>query len=166
VSFAALYADEIDLPGAGFIFTTYAVMILGYRLLGARIPDRYGAVPVARLSLVALGGGLLVVASWPSAAVLYSGVVLLAFGMALNFPALLSLVVNQASPADRAFAVASISVFFDLAFAGGAIAMGVVVAVGSERWAFAVGGLCALAGLIPLRQMASHGPRTDSTVTA
>jgi MFS family permease len=150
VSFVALYADGIDLPGAGWVFTTYAVLIMCFRLAGARVPDRVGAARVAAASLVALGAGLLVVASWASPIALYGGVVIFAMGMAMNFPALLALVVNRAGPADRAFAVASISVFFDLAFAGGAVVMGAVVALTSERWAFAFGGLCALLGLVPL----------------
>ena len=40
--------------------------------------------------------------------------------------------------------------FFDLAFAGGAVAIGLVVAATSERWGFAFGGVCALLGLVPL----------------
>ena len=150
VSFVALYADGIDLPGAGWVFTTYAVLIMCFRLAGARVPDRVGAARVAAASLVALGLGLLVVSSWASVFALYGGVVIFSLGMAMNFPSLLALVVNRAGAADRAFAVASISVFFDLAFAGGAVVMGIVVALSSERWAFAFGGVCALLGLIPL----------------
>jgi MFS family permease len=150
VSFVALYADGIDLPGAGWVFTTYAVLILCFRLVGARVPDRLGPARVAAASLVALGAGLLVVSAWATAAALYGGVVIFSMGMAMNFPALLTLVVNRAGPADRAFAVASISIFFDVAFAGGAVVMGAVVALTSERWAFAFGGLCALLGLVPL----------------
>ena len=151
MSFVALYAeDELGLAGAGWVFTTYAVLILVVRVVGARVADRFGSLRVAGASLVALGAGLLVVAAWASPVGLYSGVIVFSAGMALNFPALLAFVVNRAADADRAFAVASITVFFDVAFAAGAAVMGVIVAVSSERWAFAAGGLCALAGLVPL----------------
>jgi MFS family permease len=169
VSFVVLYADGIDLPGAGWVFTTYAVLIVCFRLAGARVPDRIGPARVAAASLVALGAGLLVVSAWASAAGLYGGVVIFSMGMAMNFPALLALVVNRAGPAERAFAVASISVFFDVAFAGGAVVMGAVVALSSERWAFAFGGLCALLGLIPLavgeRRAAVTSPSSPSPGT-
>ncbi|MCP4227044.1 MAG: MFS transporter [Actinomycetia bacterium] len=69
----------------------------------------------------------------------------------MNFPALMALVVNRAHPNDRAFVVASLSVFFDLAFAVGALVIGFAVVLANERAAFAVGGVCAIAGLIPLR---------------
>jgi predicted MFS family arabinose efflux permease len=104
--------------------------------------------------LVAIGAGLLVVAAVPVAAGLYLGVIVFAAGMSMNFPALMALVVNRANPNDRAFAVASLSMFFDLAFALGALVIGVVVALSNERAAFAVGGLFAVAGLVPLRMSA------------
>jgi MFS family permease len=164
VSFVTLYAeDQLDLAGAGWVFTTYAVLILVVRVAGARLADQFGPLRVAAVSLVALGTGLLVVAAWASPVGLYAGVVVFSVGMALNFPALLAFVVNRASDADRAFAVASITMFFDVAFAAGAAVMGVIVALSSERWAFAAGGLCALAGLVPL---AAEARRSGPTVAA
>jgi MFS family permease len=150
VSFVAVYADSIGLANAGLVFTTYAVLVMTARLVGAKVPDRFGPGRISALSLATLGAGLLVMAAVPDARGLYAGVVVFSAGMALNFPALLALVVNRAHPGDRAFAVASISVFFDVAFAAGAVIMGAVVGAAGERAAFAVGGGCALLGLAPL----------------
>lgn len=165
VSFAAVYADSIGLSNAGLVFTVYAVLVMAARLLGAKVPDRFGALPVSALSLVFLGGGLLIVAAVPSAVGLYGGVVVFSFGMALNFPALLALVVRRADAADRAFAVASLSMFFDVAFAVGAVVMGTVVGRAGERTGFLIGGLCALAGLVPLRASARRPPPVLSPPT-
>jgi MFS family permease len=154
VSFVAVYADSIGLAGAGWVFTTYAGLIVLARLVAARVPDRFGPFRVAAASLIALGAGLFIVAAVPSAVGLYAGVVVFSAGMAMNFPALLAMVVNRAHPDDRAFVVASLSIFFDLAFAVGAVVLGVVVGLAGERAAFAVGGLFALAGLVPLRASA------------
>ncbi|MFT7598400.1 MAG: MFS family permease [Acidimicrobiales bacterium] len=157
VSFAAVYADSIGMNGAGWVFTTYAVLVIFARLFAAKVPDRFGALPVSALSLVAIGLGLFVIAAIPSAFGLYAGVIVFSAGMSMNFPSLLSLVVGRADPNDRAFVVASLSMFFDLAFATGAVVIGVIVGLANERVAFAVGGVCALAGLIPL--WAARTPR-------
>jgi MFS family permease len=155
VTFVSLYADQIGLSTAGWVFTTYAVLIVVARVFGAKIPDRIGAIRTGTGSLVAIGVGLLIVSSTPSAVALYAGVIVFSAGMAMNFPALLALVVNRSAEGDRAFAVASISVFFDLAFAVGALLMGGVVALAGERAAFAAGGLIALVGILPLRMAAT-----------
>lgn len=151
VSFVAVYARSIGLANAGLVFTLYAVLIMVARVVGAKVPDRYGALRIGSLSLMALGAGLLLVAAVATPVGLLAGVVVFASGMAMNFPALLAVVVNRSAASERAFAVASLSVFFDVAFAVGAVVMGLIVGVAGERVAFAVGGLCALAGLIPLR---------------
>ncbi len=158
VSFVAVYADSIGMPGAGWVFTTYAGLIILARLFAAKVPDRYGALPVSAFSLVGIGLGLFVVAAIPNAFGLYAGVVVFSAGMSMNFPSLLSLVVNRADPNDRAFVVASLSMFFDLAFAAGAVVIGLIVGLTNERVAFAVGGLCALAGLVPLRAARTPSP--------
>ncbi|MCP3853359.1 MAG: MFS transporter [Actinomycetia bacterium] len=101
-----------------------------------------------------IGLGLFILAALPSAGGLYLGVVVFAAGMAMSFPALLAFVVNRADPNDRAFVVASFSMLFDLAFALGAVIIGAAVALANERAGFAVGGLFALAGLLPLRSAA------------
>ncbi len=158
VSFVAVYADSIGLGGAGFVFTTYAVLIMAARLLAAKAPDRFGPLRVAGLALVGVGSGLFIMAVVPSALGLYGGVVVFSAGMSMAFPSLLALVVNQADPGDRAFVVASLSMFFDLAFALGAVLIGAVVGLASVRTGFAFGGVCAFAGLLPLLVSARRGP--------
>ncbi|MDH4366242.1 MAG: MFS transporter [Acidimicrobiia bacterium] len=164
VSFVAVYARSIGLANAGLVFTLYAVLIMVARVVGAKVPDRYGALRIGSLSLVALGAGLLLVAAVATPVGLFAGVVVFASGMAMNFPALLAVVVNRSAASERAFAVASLSVFFDVAFAVGAVVMGLIVGAAGERVAFAVGGLCALAGLVPLRLYARRPAPTSLPV--
>jgi MFS family permease len=151
VSFGALYADNLGLSSPGLVFTAYAVLIVGFRVGLARLPDRYGAVSVSAFSVIALAAGLLVMAATGTAAGLFAGVVLFALGMALNFPALLALVVNQAEPADRTYAVASLSVFFDIGFGLGGPIVGAVVALSTIRWGFVAGAAVTLSSLLALR---------------
>ena len=147
VSFVALYVEDEGIVSPGVVLSTYAVLIVVFRLLAAKVPDRFGAIRVSAVSVLSLASGLLVMAAVPN------GVVLFAFGMALNFPALLALVVNQVGPADRTYAVASFSVFFDIGFGLGGPLVGAVVALtGAVRWGF-VGGAVTLSSLLWLRSM-------------
>lgn len=165
VSFGALYADERGLSSPGLVFTAYAVLIVAFRVLGAKVADRFGAVPVSVFSVCCLGGGLLLMAAIPTVVGLFAGVVFFALGMALNFPALLALVVNRAGESERGFAVASFSVFFDVGFgAGGPLVGAVVAGFDSIRAGFVAGGLGTLGSLWFLRAVNST-PRT-ATVPA
>lgn len=153
VSFVALYVEDEGIVSPGVVFSTYAVLIVVFRLLAAKVPDRFGAIRVSAVSVLSLASGLLVMAAVPNGVGLFAGVVLFAFGMALNFPALLALVVNQVGPADRTYAVASFSVFFDIGFGLGGPLVGAVVALtGAVRWGF-VGGAVTLSSLLWLRSM-------------
>jgi MFS family permease len=151
VSFAAIYAEDIGLDSPGLIFTAYAVLIVAFRVGLARLPDRYGAVGVSAFSVVALAAGLLLMAALGTIVGLFSGTVLFALGMALNFPALLALVVNQAAPEDRTYAVASFSVFFDIGFGLGGPVVGALVSLSGVRLGFVGGALVTLSSLIALR---------------
>ena len=51
LAFLPLYAREVGLDGAGLPLAVYAFVVVGLRIVGARVPDRIGA---ARLSSAAL----------------------------------------------------------------------------------------------------------------
>ncbi|MDH4148443.1 MAG: MFS transporter [Acidimicrobiia bacterium] len=154
VSFVALFMSERGLGNPGVIFTMYAVIIVAFRLVFAKAPDRYGARLVSSISCALLGAGLLLIAALGNRPGLYIGVVLFGAGMAVNFPAMLAVVVNLAGPDQRTFAVASLSAFFDVGFALGAPVVGLVVKAGGVRSGLAVGGLMAWSALIVLRGIA------------
>jgi MFS family permease len=166
VSFVSIHMEDEDLGNPGLVFTTYAVLIVLFRLVGAKVPDRYGAVRVSSISVVCLAGGLLLAAASPNLVGLLAGVVVFALGMALNFPALLALVVGQARDDERTWAVASFSVFFDIGFGAGGPIVGAVVAVSSVRWGFVGGALITLASLGFLRAVAASLARADAAAPA
>ena len=68
-TFVPLYADQLGMDGSKLVYAEYSVIILAFRSLGARIPDRLGAARAARssLSLAAVGFGL--IALWAEPAV-------------------------------------------------------------------------------------------------
>lgn len=155
-SFIALYLDDISggTASAGPVFLFYAAIVLVFRLTLADLPDRLGARKGSTFAFAFIAAGLGVVALWPSVAGVYVGTAILACGVAFNYPALFLLVMADTEPHERSHSVASFGFFFDIAGAVGAPLLGLVIVLsGSERPAFAVGALTAIAALIGVRRL-------------
>jgi MFS family permease len=121
-----LYALQIGLHGASTVFLANAVVILLFRSIGARIPDRVGALRTARMALFCTPLGLGIMGAWQSVPGLYTGAVVMAVGQAMAFPALMSVAVNNAPGNERGAVMGTFTAFFDLSFGGGAFALGFV----------------------------------------
>ena len=148
-AFVPLYVDEVGLDDASPFFLAYGIVVLTVRGLGARLPDRLGAVRASSLGLGAVALGITTVAVLGTVVGLWVGTVLLALGVSMLFPALMSVAVNNAPDDERSHAVGSFSLFFDLAQGLGAPLLGLVVTItGAERPAFFVAGLIAASGLV------------------
>ncbi len=150
-AFVPLYVTELGLSGSGAVFAEYAVAVLIVRVLFARLPDRLGSVRGASVALVLQATGLLAMSLWPTVAGLYVTTFVYALGVSLLYPALFPLVVDNAPPLERSQSVATFTLFFDVSQGFGALVLGVVVSLSSERGAFAVAGLLSLAGLAIVR---------------
>jgi MFS family permease len=150
-TFVPLYVDDVGAGSSGAVFSTFAVIVLAVRVVGARIPDRSGPVRVASAALGMLTLGLGALALLRSAAGLFGGTALFALGTSLLYPSLMRLVVDATPTDERSSAVATFSIFFDLSQGLGAPALGVVVALADEPAAFAVGAALQLAALVLLR---------------
>ena len=85
-------------------------------------------------------------AVWASVAAVWLAAASLGIGMSLLYPALFSAALDGVPEHERSQAVGTFSLFFDLAQGVGAPVLGVVVALTSERGAFAVAALAAGAG--------------------
>jgi MFS family permease len=160
-AFLPVYADRIGMHSIGPVFGLYAVLVLGIRILGARIPDRVGlrtlcsvalgAITLAAVAVAAVGG---VTGVWIAAA-------LFAVGMSLLFPALFALVIGGVADDERSRAVGTFSIFFDLAGGVGVPLLGVIVSVSDVRWAFAATVVSSLLALVVLRRTVTSSGASD-----
>lgn len=146
-AFAALHARAIGLPRSQLVFVTFAVVVLAIRLVGARVPDRYGLERTAGTSLVISGAGCIVMGAWAQPAGLYAGTAVFAVGQAFAFPALMSLAVNGVGAHERGAVVGTFTAFVDVAFAAGGTTLGLVAEAAGARAAFVAAGVVTLAGL-------------------
>lgn len=125
-SIMPLYALQIGLSGSRLVFLTNTAVIFLFRSLGARLPDRLGAIRAARLSLACTPAGLAVMGLWSAPAGLFLGAVLLAMGQSMAFPALMTIAVNSAPASERGAVMGTFTSFFDLAFGVGLLTLGAV----------------------------------------
>ena len=150
-SFVPLYGEELGLAGVGLVFTLASVGIALVRLLGGKLPDLLGPITSSTVALVAILGGTMVLSAWHAVPGLYLGVVVVACGGALLMPALIPLVVDGVEPHRRSSAMATFTMFIDVAVAVTGYMFGVVADLGGYRATFVAGGVTAVVGLVVLR---------------
>jgi len=149
-AFTPLYVDELALSDSRFVFVLFSVVVLLIRGFGAKIPDRLGPGRAARGALATSALGLLVIGIFDTSAGLLVGTAILGVGVALAFPALMTMTVAAAPPAERGAAVGTFSAFVDLAFGVGPLTLGFVAeGLGLRAVYFAAAGV-ALVGLVVL----------------
>ncbi len=104
LSLAMVDGHHVDNAAGAAIFGVFVAAMTAARVLGVKLLDRYGRVPVLRVSAVAAVVGLLLVITVPVVPVAIAGVVLWGFGAALGFPVGMS-----AAADDPGTATASVS---------------------------------------------------------
>lgn len=148
-AFVPLYARQLEL-GPQLPFVIFAVVLLGIRSVGAKLPDRLGAARAGRAAVTGAAVGLATIGLWPTQAGLVAGTVVFAAGQALAFPALMALAVRRAPASERSSVVATFTAFVDVAFGLGPISLGLVAGALGYGAAFVVAAACAAAGVLLL----------------
>jgi MFS family permease len=166
-TFLSLYLDRLgggpDTGNAGPVFLVYSAVVVVFRLAFASLPDRLGARRSGALAFIFIAAGLGIVAAWGTLTGIYVGTVVLALGVAFNYPALFLLVMARTEPSERGFAIASFGFFFDTASALGPPLLGLLIfTFGNERAAFAAGALTAAVGLYGLLRVTSGDTYRDA----
>jgi MFS family permease len=160
-AFLAIYGPDIGLEDTGPVFFAYAGMVLAIRIFGAKLPDRLGWRRASTIALTAVAAGAAVVALWASVAAVWIAAACLGLGMSLLYPALFSAALQDVPDGERSQAVGTFSLFFDLSQGVGAPLLGLVVALSSERGAFAVSALAAGAGFWAQHRLHVSTPTAD-----
>jgi len=173
-SFAALlpeYSRQVGLSGAAALFATYSVISVVLRLAAATLPERVGPGRTVSFALVFLALGLVIAAAVPSAAGVWSAVVVIAIGMAFMYPSLMAIVVNGVDDSQRARALASFTMFFEAGSVVGGLMLSGVGELWGKRPGFIAGALVTLVGLVVLwtrvvpAVASSAGPMSEAVTT-
>ncbi|WP_025733045.1 MFS transporter [Carnimonas nigrificans] len=154
VGFSAVWSFmALAFAANGWSGTPIALLLFGLFFIGVRIffsdqISRRGGFVVTLASLVveALGTALIVLFYSPIAAMI--GAALCGAGFSLIFPALGTLAVERAGPANRALAIGSFSLFQDLGIALSSPLLGLVIEGAGYRSIYLVAAIVALLGAL------------------
>jgi len=146
------YSRDLGLSNSGGLFLVYALVSLLIRIFGATLPDRLGPRRMVTIALTAFAIGLTAVAAVSSVWALWFAAVLIGIGAAFNYPSLNALTVNRVADEERAQAISSFTMFFEIGSAVSGLAVGALAEVVGKQSAFYGGVVMVLAGLIVLRR--------------
>lgn len=172
-TFSPLFASRMGLGAAGSLYTTFAVTIIGVRLVSGRLADRFGRVAVAAPGVAAGGLAFAAMAAVPRPAVAYAGVALFAAGFAVVFPALMALTDDRVDQRERGEALGSYTAFFDVGSSSGSYVVGAVADAAGFGAAFCLPAVLCAFGLGALAllgrqerdgRFARHGGDDDGPV--
>ena len=150
-TFLPLYTPEVGMEGAGLPLTTYALVVVVLRIVGATWPDRFGAARLSGAALAVSAIGLAVIGLVPTSLGLVLGTFVFATGVAFIMPALLALAVSRVSASERGTVVGTAAVFLDLAFGVAPVALGFLSDATGYRSTFLASALLAVLAVIVLR---------------
>lgn len=145
------YSREVGLATSGGLFAAYSLTSVLVRIFGATLPERLGPRRAVTIALGTLLIGLAILALVPTVAALWVASVFVGIGMAFNYPSLLALTVNRASDSDRAWAISSFTMFFEVGSVFGGLFIGGFAQAVGKQTGFLGGVVCCLIGLYLLR---------------
>lgn len=166
VGFLVLQVDTRGGQGA-VALTAFSVAVLAGRLVAVPLAVRLGILRTLPWGLVAMAGGLVVMAYAESTAVAAGAAVVVGVGYCLPFPALATLVAGRVPPAQHGAALGALTAFYDVFVGLGSVVFGLVAAGAGTREVFllaAVGVLVAAAVDAGLAR--SEGQRRQVSVLA
>ena len=170
-AFIPEYSRTVGLASSGGLFAVYALVSVLVRIFGATLPERLGPRRAVTIALGNILIGLLILATVPTVPALWIASLFVGVGVAFNYPSLLALTVNRAPDRDRAFAVSSFTMFFEVGSAAGGLLIGAFAQVVGKQVGFLGGVVSCLLGLWILRTRVvpagapDAGPVVDRPVT-
>ena len=152
--------DERALGDAGPIYALYGLLVLVLRLLCSRLPDSLGTTRTAALALVGSSVGMAVMGSFVTRPGMFVGAAILAIGGSLLYPALMVAAVDGVPENERAQAMSTFTMFFELSGGIGGPVLGVVAWLsGTTVAAFYGAAVLAATGLPVLYAWKSKNPK-------
>jgi MFS family permease len=163
-AFIPEHARAVGLAGSAGLFLVYSAVSLSLRLFGAKLPERVGEHRMVTVALAALAASLTLMAAVAEPWALWVAAGGIGLGMAFMYPSLMANVVNRVGDSERASALSSFTMFFEVGTIVGGVALGAVGEVFTKRAGFLGGALIALVGLALLWQfvVASPAPEPES----
>lgn len=161
LAFVALYAQDLGMDGSRLVLLVFGLIVVGCRIVFAKLPDRVPAYRLAAAALVFITAGLAVASLIRTPSGLVAAAAIMAIGVAFVTPAFFAALLRRVQPSERGAAMGTVSIFLDLAFGGGPMLLGLVAGAATIPAAFAVA--AGLAGVGAVATAVAATPRRVST---
>jgi MFS family permease len=148
LAFVALQARHVGLGGAGRVLAVYGLVVIGCRIVFAKLSDRLLPLRLGAVALALCAVGLSVTGFVPNAPGLVTGAAILAIGVAFLTPAFYRAIMSRVQAPERGSAAGTFSIFVDLGLGGGPLLLGLVAASAGITAAFTAGALLATVGAV------------------
>jgi MFS family permease len=158
------HARTVGLSGAAGLFLVYSAVSLTLRLVGATLPARLGERFMVTVALTAVATSLVLMAAVVEPWALWLSAVGMGVGMAFMYPSLMANVVNQVPETERASALSSFTMFFEVGMIVGGVALGALGQMFTKRAGFLGGAGVAVLGLVALWQVFGPAAATSGRV--
>jgi len=167
LAFLPLHTVSVGMGGAGLPLLIYAGLVIGLRIVFAKLPDQIGPARLSGGALAVGAVGLAILGLVPTPNGVLLGTIAFASGVAFLMPGLLTLAVSRVSEMERGSVVGTASAFLDLAFGLSPAVLGLVAAQFGFGAAFLTGAVASAAGVLLLLAWQLVGPgRSRATVPA
>lgn len=151
-AFIPEYARTVGLAGSAGLFLVYSAVSLVLRVVGARLPERLGEHRMVTIALGSLATGLALISLVTEPWALWVGAAVIGVGMAFLYPSLMANVVNRVDDGERASALSTFTMFFELGSVVGGVVLGAIGELFDKRAGFFGGAVIAALGLVALWQ--------------
>jgi len=137
------FGKFVGIKNKGLLFTYLTVASLIVRLLAGKASDRYGRVPVLRVSTLLIGLSMIVIGTATSSAQLILGVTLYGLAQGSTSPTLLAWATDLSHDEFKGRGIASLYIFMELGIGLGAFLSGMIYANDPSRFfiTFLISGL-------------------------
>ncbi len=153
--FIVLMLESRGLGSGTLVFTAFAATVVGVRLLGGNLPDRFGGARCALVAGIVEAAGLAAIAAAQTLPVAILGGMAMGGAFALLLPSLALIALDNVPIERRGATMGTLTAFFDLGVGIGAPLCGFAASIAGYGAAFWVSALFAL-GLAALAALAGR----------
>lgn len=146
-AFIFLYFSHNGWQNAGFGLTCFGLGFVIMRIFFGNLPDKFGGIAVAIVSLTVAACGQLLLWLAPSATIALIGAFFTGIGCSLVYPAMGTEVIRKVAPELRGTAVGAFAIFQDIAYGATAPVAGLFADNFGYSIVFMFGFIVALVGL-------------------